>query len=132
MPAKNKKLVADFNNALFVSSKDAYSSFIKKAGSADKNTITVGYMENNSQLRFFFAHVAGLREDEDEEDEDIDARIFGNIFHSAAEFLYCGKIGRILQADDLRKLHKEVDSCVEKAFVKELFGQDPTTPTLSK
>ena len=86
----------------------------------------------NCQLRFFFAHVAGLREDEDEEDEDIDARIFGNIFHSAAEFLYCGKIGRILQADDLRKLHKEVDSCVEKAFVKELFGQDPTTARLGR
>ena len=86
----------------------------------------------NCQLRFFFAHVAGLREDEDEEDEDIDARIFGNIFHSAAEFLYCGKIGRILQAEDLRKLHKEVDSCVEKAFVKELFGQDPTTARLGR
>ncbi|MDD6671136.1 MAG: PD-(D/E)XK nuclease family protein, partial [Prevotella sp.] len=86
----------------------------------------------NCQLRFFFAHVTGLREDEDEEDEDIDARIFGNIFHSAAEFLYCGKIGRILQADDLRKLHKEVDSCVEKAFVKELFGQDPTTARLGR
>ena len=86
----------------------------------------------NCQLRFFFAHVVGLREDEDEEDEDIDARIFGNIFHSAAEFLYCGKIGRILQADDLRKLHKEVDSCVEKAFVKELFGQDPTTARLGR
>ena len=86
----------------------------------------------NCQLRFFFAHVAGLREDEDEEDEDIDARIFGNIFHSAAEFLYCGKIGRILHAEDLRKLHKEVDSCVEKAFVKELFGQDPTTARLGR
>ena len=86
----------------------------------------------NCQLRFFFAHVAGLREDEDEEDEDIDARIFGNIFHRAAEFLYCGKIGRILQAEDLRKLHKEVDSCVEKAFVKELFGQDPTTARLGR
>ena len=86
----------------------------------------------NCQLRFFFAHVAGLREAEDEEDEDIDARIFGNIFHSAAEFLYCGKIGRILQAEDLRKLHKEVDSCVEKAFVKELFGQDPTTARLGR
>ena len=86
----------------------------------------------NCQLRFFFAHVVGLREDEDEEDEDVDARIFGNIFHSAAEFLYCGKIGRILQADDLRKLHKEVDSCVEKAFVKELFGQDPTTARLGR
>lgn len=56
MPAKNKKLVADFNNALFGSSKDAYSSFIKKAGSSDKNTITVGYMENNSQTIEFGAH----------------------------------------------------------------------------
>ena len=86
----------------------------------------------NCQLRFFFAHVAGLKEDEEAEDDDIDARIFGNIFHRAAEFLYCGKTGRILQADDLRKLHKEVDSCVEKAFVKELFGQDPTTARLGR
>ncbi|MDY3669544.1 MAG: PD-(D/E)XK nuclease family protein, partial [Prevotella sp.] len=86
----------------------------------------------NCQLRFFFTHVAGLKEDEEAEDDDIDARIFGNIFHRAAEFLYCGKTGRILQADDLRKLHKEVDSYVEKAFVKELFGQDPATARLGR
>ena len=39
-------------------------------------------------MKFFYNYVEGLREPDDMEDERIDNRIFGNIFHTAAQLLY--------------------------------------------
>ena len=39
-------------------------------------------------LQFYYCYVEGLREPEQPDDEQIDNRIFGNIFHTAAQLLY--------------------------------------------
>lgn len=65
----------------------------------DENTINV--LQKNSmlsptylntylrcQLRFYFRYILGLKEPQDTEDDEIDNRIFGNIFHRASQLLY--------------------------------------------
>ena len=84
------------------------------------------------QLKYYYMHVVGLRENDDIEDDDIDARIFGNIFHAAADFLYQDYKGRTLQKSDFGNLKKHIDRCVEKAFVSVLYEKDPETTRLGK
>lgn len=83
-------------------------------------------------MRYYFANVAGLSKLDDTDDTDIDARIFGNLFHSAAEFLYKDVIGKTLTQKDIAALSKNIDRCVEKAFVKELYNKDPETARLGR
>ena len=83
-------------------------------------------------LWLYYMHVVGLRENDDIEDDDIDARIFGNIFHAAADFLYQDYKGRTLQKSDFGNLKKHIDRCVEKAFVSVLYEKDPETTRLGK
>ena len=40
------------------------------------------------QLRFFYRYVSNLQEPDDTDEEIIDNRLFGNIFHKAAQTLY--------------------------------------------
>lgn len=84
------------------------------------------------QLKYYYLFVLGLKENEDIEDDDIDARIFGNIFHAAAEYLYKDYKGRTLQKTDFDNIRKHIDRCVEKAFVKILYEKDPDTTPLRK
>lgn len=83
-------------------------------------------------MRYYFANVAGLNKLDDIDDDDIDARIFGNLFHSAAEFLYKNVIGKTLTKEDITALSKNIDRCVEMAFVKELYNKDPETTRLGR
>lgn len=84
------------------------------------------------QLKYYYMHVIGLRENDETDDDDIDARIFGNIFHAAADFLYKDYKGRVLQKSDFGNLRKHIDRCVEKAFVSVLYEKDPETTRLGK
>lgn len=84
------------------------------------------------QLKYYYMHVVGLRENDETDDDDIDARIFGNIFHAAADFLYKDYKGRVLQKSDFGNLRKHIDHCVEKAFVSVLYEKDPETTRLGK
>ncbi len=40
------------------------------------------------QIRFYYEYILGLREPEEEDEDAIDNRIFGNIFHRACELFY--------------------------------------------
>lgn len=77
------------------------------------------------KLKYYYMYVVGLKENEDVEDDDIDARTFGNIFHTAAEYLYKDYKDRILQKTDLAAIAKHIDKYVEDAFVKVIYEQDP-------
>ena len=78
------------------------------------------------QLLFYYNNVAGIKEPDATDDDSVDSRVFGNIFHLAARRLY----ERIKTADnivtkaaitDLLK-HKEViEMAVDEAFREELF-----------
>ena len=77
-------------------------------------------------LQFYFRDIRGIKEDPSDND-DIDGRIFGNIFHKAAEWLYNkmkdpnGIItGRAV--DDMLKRRDVIERTVDSALCKEYFG----------
>jgi CRISPR/Cas system-associated exonuclease Cas4 (RecB family) len=79
------------------------------------------------QLRFFYHYVGNLIEPDDNDEELVDNRIFGNIFHKAAQNLYeqlktlTGNLITALAIDDLLKSGVEIEQKVDEAFMTELF-----------
>ena len=81
-------------------------------------------------LQFYFCYVEGLREPDDTEDGVIDGRIFGNIFHNAAQMLYeqlKQRNPRIVASDldGLLKSQVDIELVVDKAFNQEFHGAVP-------
>ena len=79
-------------------------------------------------LQFFYHYVNGLSEFEDPEDDLIDNRLFGNIFHKAAQNLYASR--STIDTSFLESLLKskvEIEQAVDQAIKLELFHiEDPT------
>ena len=78
------------------------------------------------QLQFFYRYVSGITELDNDDEDAIDNRIFGNIFHLAAHILYkqlMQKSRKIMAADIEYVLKNEVDieRAVDKAIKSELF-----------
>ena len=84
------------------------------------------------QLRFFYRYVSDIIEPDNDDEDNIDNRIFGNIFHLAAQLVYekLMQKSRLILADDIEYLlQTEVDihRAVDEAFKQELFQiKDPT------
>lgn len=81
------------------------------------------------QLMFYYNTVCGLREDDDDDDQEIDNKIFGDIFHRTAQLIYEDLSGqdhrRLITADDIERLiNKEkykIDVYLDQAFREKLF-----------
>ena len=84
------------------------------------------------QLRFFYRYVCNIQDTNDSEDELIDNRLFGNIFHKAAQLLYEPFGRREITAFDLDSLLKnvvDIERAVDEAIKIELFHiEDPARP----
>ncbi|MDR2927082.1 MAG: PD-(D/E)XK nuclease family protein [Cytophagaceae bacterium] len=63
-------------------------------------------------LQFYFKHVAGIRE-ADEISEDLNPRIFGNLFHRLVEILYQPMVGTNVTASALEALLKNENNLKE-------------------
>lgn len=80
----------------------------------------------NCSLKFYFKYIAHLSVDE-EVSEDIDARIFGLIFHEAAELIYndlCSA-NNVITADTLDKLLEnpiKIRNYVDQSFAHNYFN----------
>ncbi len=78
------------------------------------------------QLQFYFNYVCNMREPDATADDGIDGRMFGNIFHAAAQTVY-GKLaeGRAFvtasMVGDALKDKAMLARAVDDAFAKELF-----------
>lgn len=72
-------------------------------------------------LKFYFKKIAKLTT-EDELEDNIDSRVFGNILHSAMEILYGEFKDRVYTAEDMNRLLKgeHIEKAVTKAIDKEL------------
>ena len=84
----------------------------------------------NSYLRcpllFHYRYVCGIKEPDDTDDDTIDNRIFGNIFHEASRILYVPFVEqkRQILASDIDRLLKDkadIVRAVDMAFRQELF-----------
>ena len=66
------------------------------------------------QLRFFYRYVSNLQEPDNTDEDLIDNRLFGNIFHKAAQTLYTPFTGRLVTASLLDALLSD-DSAITRA-----------------
>ena len=78
------------------------------------------------QLQFFYRYVSGLIEPENDDEDNIDNRIFGNIFHLAAQLVYekLMQESRIIMANDIEYLLQtevDIERAVDEAFKQALF-----------
>lgn len=84
------------------------------------------------QLMFYYNSVCGLREDDDDDDQEIDNKIFGDIFHRTAQLIYEDLSSqdhrRLITADDIDRLvYKEkykIEAYLDQAFREKLFKVD--------
>lgn len=82
-------------------------------------------------LRFFYHYVSNLKEPDSTEDDIIDSRAFGNIFHQAAQTLYKPFSNRLVTEQMLDALLHDpsaVDRAVDSAIRSELKTQDNSAP----
>lgn len=86
------------------------------------------------QLQFYFNDILGLREPDGDEDI-IDNRTFGNIFHKAAEIAYrqIGTGRQLLSADIQTALKQKgfVERAVDEAIREEMFDNASRMPELN-
>jgi len=76
------------------------------------------------KLKFYFRHIARIREN-DELQEDVDPRLFGNLFHHAAEFIYSAFKGKPqVTRDDLQAVASNTNTigkAIRSAFAREYY-----------
>ena len=85
------------------------------------------------QLLFYYKYVCGLRENEQNDDDTIDNRIFGNIFHEASRLVYTPlqERGRVVTKFDVEAILKSEDRvarAVDEALRQELFHFETRSP----
>jgi CRISPR/Cas system-associated exonuclease Cas4 (RecB family) len=116
---------------------DAVMQILRQRFSQEQGGISPTAISNylRCQLRFFYRYVCNLIEPDDNEDDLIDNRIFGNIFHLSAQLIYerlqrlTGNHITTLAIDDLLKSGVEIEQVVDAAFKRELFQiKDPSRP----
>jgi hypothetical protein len=76
-------------------------------------------------LRFYLKHLAKITE-ADEVEEDVDARVFGNLLHDVIHWIYEGWDGKgEVTKVDLDRAAQEVDRLIERAFRTQYVIPDP-------
>lgn len=81
------------------------------------------------QLQFYYSTLCGLRELQDDDDDDVTSADFGNIFHRAAQIIYTqlSDQGQHPVSQEmitaLRKDRRQLETIVDAAFEAELFKE---------
>jgi hypothetical protein len=81
-------------------------------------------------LRFYFAHVEKI-DSEDEVLEDLDASVFGTIFHEVMQKLYEGKIGTLITKEILEEMRADtntIEDIVLKSFARNYYKSKTVVP----
>ncbi len=108
---------------------EAVMQILRQRFSSEQGGISPTAISNylRCPLRFFYRYVCNLIEPDDNEEDLIDNRIFGNIFHLAAQTIYerlktlTGNHVTTLAIDDLLKSEVEIEQAVDAAIKRELF-----------
>ena len=132
--------IKKFTTAFLVQSKKPVPISIKK--SADVLSLLNNYLSPDSDkylspsaitnylncpLSFYFNNLAGIRE-EDEASEEIDASVFGSLYHKAMELIYKDLTGKVVtdKSIELCARSANINSSIEQAFREEFYkDRDP-------
>ena len=106
--------------------------FAKEEGGISPTTVNT-YLR--CQLRFFYRYVCELIEPDSTEDDLIDNRLFGNIFHKAAQLIYqylaqTKATITTMALDDLLKDEATIERVVDEAIKQEFFHIDDASRPL--
>jgi hypothetical protein len=107
---------------------------MQKRFSKDKGGISPTAINSylRCQLRFFYRYVCEIAEPDSTEDDLIDNRLFGNIFHKAAQVIYTPFISNTVTSmmlEDLLKEEVTIERAVDEAIKQEFFKiNDPSRP----
>ena len=114
-------------------------TYISDSGSSSANpspllTPTAINRYMRCPVQFYYNYVEGLREPDDNDEDVIDNRVFGNIFHDAAQLLYekmMQKSATILASDIDSVLKEKVDieRSVDAALQRHLFDKGKSSPS---
>ena len=83
------------------------------------------------QKSFFYRFICGIEDNDESDEETMDSRSFGTIFHKAAEIIYLPFIGKDVNAQDIKNILADpsrISRAVDDAFRIELFHIDPSRP----
>ena len=110
-------------------STSASAPAVETAGTASVPLLTPTAINRYQRcpLQFYYNYVEGLREPDDNDEDVIDNRVFGNIFHDAAQLLYEKMMQKspTILASDIDAVLKEridIERAVDAAFQKNLFA----------
>lgn len=109
---------------------EANESHIRKLASVYSNrnlspSAINTYLE--CKLKFYFKYIAGIKE-KDELKEEIDAVLFGNLFHYAMEFLYLPFEDKTVEAEALKRLRgdkRRIESVVLESVAVKYYQMAP-------
>lgn len=76
------------------------------------------------QLIYFYKDICGIKDDTESDEEEMDNRVFGNIFHKAAQILYNDFKGKTIKASDIEGMLKDpsvIERAIDQGFKEELF-----------
>jgi CRISPR/Cas system-associated exonuclease Cas4 (RecB family) len=112
---------------------------MKKLESIDKLSPTAINRYLRCPMMFYFNSVVGLKEPDENEEDEIDNRTFGNIFHRSAELIYCilsKNFTKTVTPNDIDAFIKDpaqIDKCIMSAFKTDLFKlkDDDAMPRLN-
>lgn len=102
------------------------------------------------QLQFYYKYIAGIKEPDDIDEDRVDNRTFGNIFHQACQLFYLqcappdairtidaqgGQVRELIHPVEISKKILDyalshtalIEKCVDDAFRQNLFKVSPTT-----
>ncbi len=84
-------------------------------------------------LSYYFKYIAGFVEEAEVSDE-VDARMFGTLYHSVMETLYHPFLNNSIEENSLKSLiddRQKIEDVIKEAFSKELFKSDAPMDDLS-
>lgn len=97
--------------------KEQLSEYLKDGARALSPSALSTYIE--CPLRFYFKYLAGAKEAEDIS-EELDPRIFGNLFHQTVEALYQPLLNQVVTPEIINEIAKpeKIANTLEKIFAK--------------
>ena len=131
--ASNEIPIRRFSLEAVVGTSSAQNTIVEKTSDMVSKLLERKYLSPSAfgkylrcPMSFYYTYIKGIRDDDDSDEEEMDNRAFGTIFHRAAEILYQDFKGKVVPQDYIEDVLKnkgnvKLRQIAEQAFREELF-----------
>ena len=136
LPIQQHTMISDLSvNRSSIEAVEKTAPVIEKLNSIDHISPTALSKYLRCPLSFFYRFICDIKDEETNDEDEMDNRIFGLVFHKAAETLYSPFKGRDVTKEDLEYIRKDeslISRAIIKGFKEELFNikDDRNMPAL--